>query len=237
MTAAEALRAAVPRLRGGGDRGCGARCAGASGPCAGSARRPADAASAGRDDRQPHKRASTSADRRARAAAAGGADHRAAAVLGAVVPGDARHAGPAPRDRDAGRRGADAAVSEGAGPWHRDRVHPSVLACRACRWRGGLASIISDAALGGGARAMHGRLGLGRRARSSQSDWFSQVDGRFRSDRVEPALHRRSTRWPDLAPEVRDWEPHLALTPGGDGLDAYRAIARGAGGHLMPAGG
>ena len=23
---------------------------------------------------------------------------------------------------------------------------------------------------------------------------------------------------PGLAPEVRDWEPHLALTPGGDGL-------------------
>ena len=30
-----------------------------------------------------------------------------------------------------------------------------------------------------------------------------------------------------MPPEVRDWEPHLALTPGGDGLDAYRAIAAG----------
>jgi release factor glutamine methyltransferase len=41
---------------------------------------------------------------------------------------------------------------------------------------------------------------------------------------------------PELSPEVRDWEPHLALTPGGDGLDAYRAIARGAGARLMPGG-
>jgi methylase of polypeptide subunit release factors len=39
-----------------------------------------------------------------------------------------------------------------------------------------------------------------------------------------------------LAPEVRDWEPHLALTPGGDGLDAYpRHCARG-GARLMPGG-
>ena len=41
---------------------------------------------------------------------------------------------------------------------------------------------------------------------------------------------------PDLAPEVRDWEPLLALSPGGDGLDGYRAIARGAGARLLPGG-
>ncbi len=39
-----------------------------------------------------------------------------------------------------------------------------------------------------------------------------------------------------LSPEVLQWEPHLALSPGGDGLDAYRAIARGAGARLMPGG-
>jgi release factor glutamine methyltransferase len=38
---------------------------------------------------------------------------------------------------------------------------------------------------------------------------------------------------PGLAPDVRDWEPHLALTPGGDGLDAYRAIIRAAPSRLM----
>jgi release factor glutamine methyltransferase len=39
-----------------------------------------------------------------------------------------------------------------------------------------------------------------------------------------------------LAPEVRDWEPRMALSPGGDGLDAYRAIAREAPRHLEPRG-
>jgi len=28
-----------------------------------------------------------------------------------------------------------------------------------------------------------------------------------------------------LSPDVRNWEPFLALTPGGDGLDSYRIIA------------
>jgi release factor glutamine methyltransferase len=31
---------------------------------------------------------------------------------------------------------------------------------------------------------------------------------------------------PGLAPEVLQWEPRLALTPGGDGLAAYRSILR-----------
>jgi release factor glutamine methyltransferase len=39
-----------------------------------------------------------------------------------------------------------------------------------------------------------------------------------------------------LAPEVRDHEPHLALTDGGDGLSAYRAILAGLGDHLAPGG-
>jgi release factor glutamine methyltransferase len=39
-----------------------------------------------------------------------------------------------------------------------------------------------------------------------------------------------------LAPDVRDWEPHMALTPGGDGLAAYRVIMGGAGAHLVPGG-
>ncbi|MCB1391413.1 MAG: peptide chain release factor N(5)-glutamine methyltransferase, partial [Rhodobacteraceae bacterium] len=38
-----------------------------------------------------------------------------------------------------------------------------------------------------------------------------------------------------LEPELR-YEPRAALTPGGDGLDAYRAIARGLRGHLVPGG-
>ena len=39
-----------------------------------------------------------------------------------------------------------------------------------------------------------------------------------------------------LAPEVRLWEPQQALTPGGDGLDAYRQIARQAPARLVSGG-
>ena len=40
----------------------------------------------------------------------------------------------------------------------------------------------------------------------------------------------------DLLPEVRDWEPRIALTPEGDGLEAYRQIARGLDDLLNPGG-
>lgn len=40
----------------------------------------------------------------------------------------------------------------------------------------------------------------------------------------------------ELSPEVFDHDPHLALSPGGDGLSPYRAIAGGAQDHLVPGG-
>ena len=39
-----------------------------------------------------------------------------------------------------------------------------------------------------------------------------------------------------LEPEVRDFDPRLALDGGNDGLDFYRRLAREAGGHLQPDG-
>jgi release factor glutamine methyltransferase len=39
-----------------------------------------------------------------------------------------------------------------------------------------------------------------------------------------------------LEPEVRDWEPRLALFAGPDGLDVLRRIVDGAGAHLRPGG-
>jgi release factor glutamine methyltransferase len=78
-------------------------------------------------------------------------------------------------------------------------------------------------------------LGLEARARFRRSDWFSDVTGAFDLIVSNPP-YIAAEEMDRLAPEVRDWEPHLALSPGGDGLDAYRAIAQGAGARLMPGG-
>lgn len=67
------------------------------------------------------------------------------------------------------------------------------------------------------------------------SDWFASVTGHFDLIVSNPP-YITAAEMAELQPEVRDWEPHLALTPGGDGLDAYRAIAAGAGGHLVSKG-
>jgi release factor glutamine methyltransferase len=78
-------------------------------------------------------------------------------------------------------------------------------------------------------------LGLEARAKFAQSDWFSGVSGSFDLIVSNPP-YIAASEVSGLAPEVRDWEPHLALTPGGDGLDAYRVIAQGAGARMMPGG-
>lgn len=98
----------------------------------------------------------------------------------------------------------------------------------------GLGTDISDAALQvavGNTRD----LGLQTQARFRKSDWFSDVAGSYDLIVSNPP-YIAADEMPDLSPEVRDWEPHLALTPGGDGLDAYRIIVRGAGSRLMPGG-
>lgn len=78
-------------------------------------------------------------------------------------------------------------------------------------------------------------LGLTGRADLTEADWFEGVDGRFDLIASNPPYIAVS-EMPDLSPEVRLWEPHMALTDGGDGLGAYRAIARGALAHLTPGG-
>ena len=98
----------------------------------------------------------------------------------------------------------------------------------------GLGTDISDAALQvamGNTRD----LGLESRARFRRSDWFSDVSGAYDLIVSNPP-YIAADEMTSLAPEVRDWEPHLALTPGGDGLDPYRTITRGAGARLMPGG-
>lgn len=98
----------------------------------------------------------------------------------------------------------------------------------------GTGTDLSEAALAV-ARANAADLGLAGRARFLLSDWFASVPGRFDLIVSNPPYIAES-EMAGLAPEVRDWEPRSALTPGGDGLDAYRAIAAGAGLRLMPGG-
>ena len=78
-------------------------------------------------------------------------------------------------------------------------------------------------------------LGLAKRARFRQADWLSGISGKFDLILSNPP-YIAEDEMAGLSPEVRDWEPRAALTPGGDGLDAYRAIASGAGARLMPGG-
>ncbi|MFN3823850.1 MAG: peptide chain release factor N(5)-glutamine methyltransferase [Pseudorhodobacter sp.] len=68
-----------------------------------------------------------------------------------------------------------------------------------------------------------GRAGVEDRAEFCLSDWWSAVEGRFDLIVANPP-YIAAAEMAGLSPEVRDWEPHLALTPGGDGLDAYRAL-------------
>ena len=76
---------------------------------------------------------------------------------------------------------------------------------------------------------------FGLSPRLLQSDWFAGIDGRFDLIVSNPP-YIAAAEMAGLAPEVREWEPHSALTDGGDGLGAYRAIAAGAAAHLRPGG-
>lgn len=85
------------------------------------------------------------------------------------------------------------------------------------------------------ARENAAALGLSDRVEFVQSDWFAKVQGRFDLIVSNPPYIAQD-EMAGLSPEVRDWEPHLALSPGGDGLGAYRAIAAGVGRFLVPGG-
>lgn len=97
----------------------------------------------------------------------------------------------------------------------------------------GLGTDLSDAALRVAARNAV-RHGLDR-AKFAASDWFRSVEGRFDLIVSNPP-YIAAAEMPHLTPEVRNWEPKAALTPGGDGLSAYRAIAAGALVRLQPGG-
>lgn len=78
-------------------------------------------------------------------------------------------------------------------------------------------------------------LGLNERCELATSDWFSKVTGQFDLIVSNPP-YISDDEMTALAADVRDWEPLIALTPGGDGLAAYRKIAAAAMAHLTVGG-
>jgi len=67
------------------------------------------------------------------------------------------------------------------------------------------------------------RLGLGPRAQFAVGDWGRDIAERFDAIVSNPPYIESNTL-ADLPPEVRDFDPLLALDGGADGLAAYRAI-------------
>ncbi len=78
-------------------------------------------------------------------------------------------------------------------------------------------------------------LGLAARAEIRVSDWLDAVAGSFDLIVSNPPYIAQD-EMAGLDPDVRDWEPHGALTDGGDGLAAYRAITARAPAYLTPGG-
>ena len=81
------------------------------------------------------------------------------------------------------------------------------------------------------------QLGVQDRVTLHAGSWFAPVDDTARFDViVSNPPYITQDEMSELSPEVREWEPHLALTPGGDGLDAYRIITRAAPDYLATGG-
>lgn len=79
-------------------------------------------------------------------------------------------------------------------------------------------------------------LGLADRFDTGCGSWFAPLAGRVFDVIVSNPPYIPSAVIPTLDVEVREHDPLLALDGGEDGLDAYRAIAAGAGAHLASMG-
>ena len=84
------------------------------------------------------------------------------------------------------------------------------------------------------ARANADHLGVAKRARFVQSDWFEAIEGRFDLIVSNPP-YIALNEMPELSPELAH-EPRMALTDEADGLEAYRIITAGAAAKLTPRG-
>jgi release factor glutamine methyltransferase len=77
------------------------------------------------------------------------------------------------------------------------------------------------------------RLGLADRARFVAGSWCDAVTGGWQAIVSNPP-YIMSSDIPDLAPEVRCFDPLVALDGGRDGLDAYRSILSALPERLLP---
>jgi len=99
--------------------------------------------------------------------------------------------------------------------------------------RGVGVDLSEDACLQASANAVN--LGVDGRVEIYQSDWFERVEGRYDLIVANPP-YLAASEMTEVAPELRDHEPEMALTDGLDGLSAYRVIATQAQGYLTTAG-
>jgi release factor glutamine methyltransferase len=85
------------------------------------------------------------------------------------------------------------------------------------------------------ARANASQLGVAQRLVFHNAAWFDGITGKFDLIVSNPPyiLHLEVF---ELSLEVQNFDPHMALDGGGDGLEAYRAIAASAADHLSSRG-
>ena len=96
----------------------------------------------------------------------------------------------------------------------------------------GVATDISNPALQV-ARGNAQRLGVADRLRFHQGKWFDGLQGKFDLIISNPPYIKTQQ---SLPPDVADYDPHLALFAGDDGLMAYVDIARQCATFLLPDG-
>jgi release factor glutamine methyltransferase len=78
-------------------------------------------------------------------------------------------------------------------------------------------------------------IGVGARVELVEGNWASDMAGVFDLVLSNPP-YIPAADMASLAPDVLDHDPHLALTPGPDGLAAYRAIVSVHAGRVRPGG-
>lgn len=79
------------------------------------------------------------------------------------------------------------------------------------------------------------QLEVSDRFQAQKSDWFEAISGQFDLILSNPP-YIGEDEIPHLDPDVRLYDPVIALSPGRDALQAYQNIARDAIGYLKPGG-